>query len=123
MVTILLLDSVCMGISQSRPVIHCWKTVPAFLKGNLCLKIGHTGAKWLGSCAVLWWPRVSSVQIVDVGLVLLIRPCYGGIPHSRAGGTYSWNVQLCTGVLWGEEEEEKNWPHRWMGTEMVLMVH
>ena len=32
-------------------------------------------AKWLSLCALLWWPRVSLVQILDTYMALLIKPC------------------------------------------------
>ena len=31
-------------------------------------------AKWLSSCALLWQPRVSLVQILGADLELLIKP-------------------------------------------------
>ena len=40
-------------------------------------------------------------------LAPLIRPCWGGIPHSRTRRPYNYNIQLCTGGLWGEEEEKE----------------
>ena len=39
-------------------------------------------AEWLSSCAPLQQPRVSRVQIPGADMALLIRPCWGGIPHA-----------------------------------------
>ena len=64
-------------------------------------------ARCLSSCTPLWWPRVSPVQILGADMALLIRPCWGGVPHSTTRGTHNYNIQLCTGGLWEEEEEKK----------------
>ena len=64
-------------------------------------------AKWLSSHTPLWWSRVSPVHILDAGMAPPVRPCLGGTPHSTTRGTYNYSIQLCTGGLWGEEEEEK----------------
>ena len=58
------------------------------------------------------WPRVLPVQILGADTAPLFRPCWGGVPHSTTRGTHNRNVQLCTGGLWEEEEEEgekKDW--------------
>ena len=64
-------------------------------------------AEWLSSCALLRWPRVLPVQILGANMASLVRPCGGGVPHGTTRGTYNYNVQLCTGGLWGEEGEKK----------------
>ena len=46
-------------------------------------------AKWLGSRAVLRWPRVSLVQILGADMALLDKPCWGSIPHAMARGTHN----------------------------------
>ena len=63
-------------------------------------------AEWLSSCAWLRGPMVSPAGILGTDMVLLIRPCWGGVWHSTTRRTCNWNIQLCTGRLWGEEEEE-----------------
>ena len=62
-------------------------------------------AEWLSSCASVWRPRVSPVQILGVDMA----PSHAevGVPHATTRGTHSWNIELCTGGLWGEEEEGK----------------
>ena len=46
-------------------------------------------AEWLSSRALLWWPRVSPVHILGGDMALLIKPCWGGMPHSTTRGTQS----------------------------------
>ena len=43
----------------------------------------------LRSCAWLRWLRVSLVHSLGVDLAPLIKPCWGGVPHSRTGRTYN----------------------------------
>ena len=54
----------------------------------LVIKITNTGAgpvaKWLSSHAPLRQPRVSLVWFLGLDLAPLIKPCWGGIIHSRA---------------------------------------
>ena len=64
-------------------------------------------AEWLSSPALLRQPRVSPVQILGAVMAPLIRPCWGGVPHSTTRGTHNYNLQLCTGGLWGEGEGKK----------------
>ena len=63
-------------------------------------------AKWLGLRTLLQWPRVLPVWNLGVDMAELIKPHWGGIPHSKTSGTHNENLQLPTGGLWGEEEEE-----------------
>ena len=55
------------------------------------LEAGPT-AQWLSSCALLPRPRVSPVQMLGVDLAPLIKPCWGGVPHSGARRNYSWGA-------------------------------
>ena len=64
-------------------------------------------AQWLDSCTLLWRPRVLPVRILGMDVAPLIRPCWSGIPHSRARRTYNQNIQLYTGGLCGEEEGKR----------------
>ena len=80
--------------------------VPTFLKTN---RGAGSMANWLSSCTLPQWPRISLVWILGADMALLIKPCWGGIPHGTTRITYSKNIQLCTGGLWGEEEEEIKW--------------
>ena len=56
-------------------------------------KRGNSGsglmAKWLSSCALLQQPRVSLVWILGADMALLIRPCWGGVPHTTTRGTHN----------------------------------
>ena len=65
--------------------------------------------QWLGSHALLWRRRVLPVWILGEDLAPLIKPCRGGVPHSRTTRIYNQNIQLCTGELWREEEEKNDW--------------
>ena len=57
-------------------------------------------AKWLSSRAPFWQPRVSLVGILGTDMVLLIKPCWGGIPHAITKDT-----QRCTGGIWEKKEK------------------
>ena len=72
-------------------------------------------AEWLGSCALLQWPRVSPVQILGVDLALLIRPCevVSHIAEPEGPATRIYNYVLGDyGGLWGEGEEEEENIHK-----------
>ena len=65
-------------------------------------------AEWLSSRCLLQQPGLSLVWILGADLVPLIRPCWGGVPHSTTRGTLTTRIYNCVlGGLWGEEEEEK----------------
>ena len=57
-------------------------------------------AERLSSCTLLWWPRVSLVWIPGTDLALLIKLCWGSIPHSRTRRTYNY-------VMGGFREKKK----------------
>ena len=40
-------------------------------------------AQWLSSCALLWWPRVRGFKSQVWTYTLLIKPCFGGVPHTK----------------------------------------
>ena len=46
-------------------------------------------AKWLSSRTPLRRPRVSPVRILGTDMAPLIRPCWGGVPHSTTSRTYN----------------------------------
>ena len=50
---------------------------------------GWPMAEWLSPHTLLQRPSVSLVRILGADLALLIRPCWGGIPHSTARRTYN----------------------------------
>ena len=58
--------------------------------------------------APLPWPRVLLIRILGEDMGLLIKPCWGHIPHSTTRGTHNYSIQLCTGGLWGEVKK-KDW--------------
>ena len=60
-------------------------------------------AEWLSLHALLWLPRVLPVRILDVDMALLIRPCWGHVPHATTRRTHNY-------VLggFGEKNQEKN---------------
>ena len=73
-----------------------------------CLKKYSLGAgpmaEWLGYFALLRWPGVLLVQILGAAVAPLIRPCWGGVPHSTARGTHNYKYNH---VLGGFREEKK----------------
>ena len=46
-------------------------------------------AEWLSSHALLRWLRVSPVRILGADMALLVRSCWGGVPHSTTRGTHN----------------------------------
>lgn len=64
-------------------------------------------AEGLGSCAWLWWPGVSSVWILGSGMVLLVGPCWGGMPPATARDTQLQYTTLLGAGGWGEEDGKK----------------
>ena len=70
-------------------------------------------AEWLSSRAPLRRPRVLLVQILGADMALLIRPHWGGVPCATTRRTHNYNIQLCTGGIWGEkaERKKKDWQH------------
>ena len=63
-------------------------------------------AEWLGLHALLQQPGVSPVRIQDKDMALLLRPCWGGVPHAttRVPTTKIYNYVL--GAL-GEKRKQK----------------
>ena len=61
-----------------------------FSRSFIRMEIWGTGpmAKWLSSHALLRRPRVLWVWILGVDMAPLIRPCWGGVPHSTTRGTH-----------------------------------
>ena len=62
-------------------------------------------AKWLSSHAPLQWPRVHGFGSWAQTYTPFIKPCCGGIPHTRTRMTYAYNIQVCTGVLGRKKKE------------------
>ena len=60
----------------------------------------------------VWVAQGFMVQILGADMALLIRLCWDSIPHGTTRETYSQNIQLCTGGLWGKElggRGEEDW--------------
>ena len=84
---------------NSRPLFSFkWKNKN---KNNIkmctCNKYWGAGsvAEWLSSRALLQRPRV---RILGMGMALLVRPCWGAVPHPTTRRTCNEDIQLCTGV-------------------------
>ena len=65
-------DSRCPRANAS--LFHCLPLITLHYKSWM--------AEWLSSHASLLWPRVLPVWILGADRALLIRPCWGGIPHA-----------------------------------------
>ena len=64
-------------------------------------------AKWLRSlCPPLQWPRVSLVWILGADTALLIRPCWGSVPHSTPEGPTTRVYSYVLGDF-GRKKEKK----------------
>ena len=75
------------------------------------LKFQYRGwpvAEWLGSCSLLRWPRYSPVQVLGANMALLVKPCWGDIPHATLEGPTTKTTQLCTGGALGEKGKIKS---------------
>ena len=70
-------------------------------------------AEWLSSHALLWRSRVSPVWILGADMALLIRLCWGDVPHTTIRRIHNWSVQLCAGGIWGEKAERKKEEEDW----------
>ena len=64
-------------------------------------------AEWLSLHTVLRRPRVSSVQILGADQHCSSSHAEAMSHFTSTRRTYSWNPQLCTGGLWGEEHLKK----------------
>ena len=74
-------------------------------------------AEWLSSRTLLWWPRVSLVRIQGADIVPLIRPCCGGVPHSRARRTTTTIHNYVLGGF-GEKKEKRKKEKRQLATDV-----
>ena len=83
---------------------------PVKLREEAVIKKNRSGAgpvaEWLGSRALLQWPRVSLVRVLGTDMALLIRLCWGGLLHATAGGTHNW--KYTAHVLGGFGRKRKN---------------
>ena len=75
------------------------------------IKQGQQGAspvpEWLSSNPLLWLPRVSRVWIPSIDMTLLIRPCWGSVPHSTTRGPTTRYTTMYWGALGRRRRKKK----------------